>query len=237
MTEAQAIEGYGCICGEKFPVIADFRRHMIIGPRKDGKGIHKSIGRINLETGEVVMPPYTERTQAQKDQSRYATKREKLGSASAPSKGTDVLTQATTVQFVPRVFTSTYTPVMQASQKAAEEIWGWERMPLEDFLDTCLHMFFREKGVILAGYIVEETDEERAEREARIRGDKGNGEPTAVKPESAPPEATKPEATEPPQESDIQIAIFKKMIDHMADKQTLTSQDLFNIVKEVTHGS
>ena len=60
--EAQAIEGYGCICGFKTLNGEEVRTHVMLEAAHDGKGTHKSLGRINMQTGEVIMPPWNEST-------------------------------------------------------------------------------------------------------------------------------------------------------------------------------
>jgi len=55
--EAQAVEGYGCICGFKTDNGKELRTHLMAMGKQDGKGAHESLGRINLQTGEVIMPP------------------------------------------------------------------------------------------------------------------------------------------------------------------------------------
>jgi len=55
--EAQAVEGYGCICGFKTDNGKELRNHLMAMGKQDGKGAHESLGRINLQTGEVIMPP------------------------------------------------------------------------------------------------------------------------------------------------------------------------------------
>ena len=78
----------------------------MIAAHRDGKGTHKSIGRINMQTGEVVLPPWTERTNEQKRHSKFAqTKNEAF-------QQTSILADATTLRFVPRVYTVPFTPIM-----------------------------------------------------------------------------------------------------------------------------
>ena len=60
--------GYGCICGFNKK---EFTNHVLAG-RHDGKGVHKSLDRINRETSEAIMPPYAQRSDEQKSESRYA---------------------------------------------------------------------------------------------------------------------------------------------------------------------
>ena len=43
---------------------------MLMG-KQDGKGTHKSLGRINKQTGETVLPPWNKRTKEQKRQSTH----------------------------------------------------------------------------------------------------------------------------------------------------------------------
>jgi len=70
--EAQAIEGYGCTYGFRTTDNKEITKHVFSMSRLDGKGTHASLGRINLQTGEVIMSPYRRRTAEQKRQSKYA---------------------------------------------------------------------------------------------------------------------------------------------------------------------
>lgn len=50
-----------------------------------------------------------------------------------------------------------YTPLMYMARLAAEEKWGWSgKIAFEDFIDTILYHFFKDRGIILQGYIVED---------------------------------------------------------------------------------
>lgn len=167
--EAQAIEGYGCICGFKTADKKEIARHFLSAGKRDGKGIHKSLGRINLQTGEVIMPPWSERSDEQK-----SDRRTKKSDAERPVKPTEVLSDAQLLKFVPKVYTTEYSSIMRAGQEAAKELWGWPDMSLGDYLDTVIHMFYKEKGIILAGYIVsneaKEAIKEKAKQEEETHG-------------------------------------------------------------------
>ena len=223
----QAIEGYGCSCGEKCPTLKEFRSHQMTGNNTDGKGTHRSLGRINMQTGEVTMPPWKDRTPEQKQVSRHGQKTEivtpgKPGKTAKPAVSqTDNLGLATSLSFIPRVYTTAYTPIMQASQAASIELWGWPKLSLEDFLDTVIHLFFKEKGVILAGYFTNETDEQRRVREEMLSR-RGNGGP-------APAPAGKT-----PSEQDVRLLAFQKMVERLANNETITGEDMFNIMEEVS---
>ena len=165
--EAQAIEGYGCTCGFTTPDGKEISKHVFNSSRQDGKGTHQSLGRINLQTGEVIMPPFRHRTAEQKKQTKYARKGETQGGTITPSqRTTDILANAQELRFVPRVYTTDYSPIIRAAQDAAVEFWGWRPdMPLGNFLDTALHLLFKEHGIILAGHTI--TDEAREALEAQ----------------------------------------------------------------------
>ena len=75
MTEPQALEGYLCACGEKFPDKKSFNTHQLTASKKE-KGVHLSRGRVNMATGEVTMPPYNDRDQKQRKASKYAVKKD-----------------------------------------------------------------------------------------------------------------------------------------------------------------
>jgi len=178
--EAQAIEGYACSCGAVFPDLGKFRGHMA-STRKDRVN-HQSLGRINLDTGEITMPPAKDRTPEQWAEAKYGKKVEKPQVASSggsktptiapktPIRQTEIMAQAVQIKFVPRVYTIDYSPILRAAQDAAIRYFGWRpEMPLGNFIDTLCYLYFKEKGITLAGYIVEETEEEREEREVAVR--------------------------------------------------------------------
>ncbi len=63
---------------------------------------------------------------------------------------------------------SQYTPIMYMARLAAEDKWGWPAdLAFEDFIDTCLTHFFKDRGIILQGYIVE--DEIGGDNDAEIK--------------------------------------------------------------------
>lgn len=172
MPEPQANDGYGCKCGFVAPDLNAFRAHLTSAGSQDGKGVHASIGRINMQTGEVTLPPWNQRTKEQKLASRYGKKKQKDSDEGTKrpdtSRPTAVLADATQLKFVPRVFSCDYSPIMMAGQQAAQKLWAWPSMPLNDFLDTVIYKFFKRCGVTLTGFIIEETEEERIEREKMV---------------------------------------------------------------------
>jgi len=187
--EFQAIEGYGCSCGFKVQDLGDFRRHLLDGVRQHKQNpntpIHKSIGRVNMQSGDIVLPPYEERTNEEKAATNFGLKKEAKGEGSylahlakkeekaeageddevaEKRKKADESARQTTdannavgVKVVPRVLTINYTNIMRTAQVAAIREWKWRPdMSLENFLDTCLANFFKEHGITLGGYFKEE---------------------------------------------------------------------------------
>jgi len=137
--------GYGCKCGFRTTIAKELRTHCFNKSREEGKGTHRSIGKVNMLTGSIVAPPY-----------REAIKSAKAAGKEVSPKITEELAAAQQITFVPRVFTCDYTPIMRAAWEFVVREWGWRPdMPFENFLDTILHAFFKDRGVILAGYIVE----------------------------------------------------------------------------------
>lgn len=52
---------------------------------------------------------------------------------------------------------SVYTPIMYMARLAAEDKWGWSgKIAYEDFIDVCLYHFFKDRGITLQGYIVDD---------------------------------------------------------------------------------
>jgi len=167
--EAQAIEGYGCSCGWVTLDKKEFNAHCFNMSRDEGKGTHTSIGRVNVQTGEITMPPWRKRTKEQRKASAVARRGKKAeesvvegvyskgGQSNAPVRTTEILADASQVKFIPRVYTTDYSPIMRAAQEAAHEFWRWPAdMTLGDFIDTALHLLFKEHGINLAGYTITE---------------------------------------------------------------------------------
>lgn len=170
--EAQAIEGYGCICGFKTNNQREVQTHVMVAGGQDGKGTHASLGRINMQTGEVIMPPWSKRTKEQRRQSTHGKhgQEARTESTGAPQRTTEVLANAGELRFVPRVYTTDYSPIIRAAQDAAVEFWEWPRdMTLGDFLDTALHMLFLEHGITLAGSTISDEAREALEAEHKAR--------------------------------------------------------------------
>jgi len=151
--EAQEGAGYGCSCGFKTLGRKEFSRHLIEAGHRDGKGTHKSIGRVNMQTGEVVMGPWVERTKEQQERSTIGQKK-KEGSGKTFQQAAAVQ-DATSLRVVPRIYTIPFTPIMNMGREAAVREWGWPSdMAFEDFLDTVIYHMFNDRNITLIGYIV-----------------------------------------------------------------------------------
>jgi hypothetical protein len=172
--QSNAIEqitvGYGCKCGFKTSDKKEFTTHVLRSSLQEGKGTHKSIGRINMDTGEVISPPWAGRTKEEQKNTKSKQESSKRAGANAGGDGkfqhsTGLPTEAQQIRVVPKTFTMDYTPIMRAAQDAATKFFNWRQdMPLENFLDTCLYLFFLEKGVTLCGYIVDKSLLEKEEK-------------------------------------------------------------------------
>lgn len=160
---SQALEGYGCICGYKDTDKKTFNTHLLLGSKRDGKGVHKSIGRVNMQTGEVVLPPYTERTADQRAESIFKVNHRKTEATSTTQRMTESWANASEIKVVPRIFQMDFTPTMRLAKIASMKEWGWPDMPWDDFFDTCLYTLFKSYDIILAGYIVDHQEQEEEE--------------------------------------------------------------------------
>jgi hypothetical protein len=155
----QSGDGYKCSCGFITDDRHKFLTHISHGKRKDGKDSHDTLGRCNILTGEITMPPYLKRSKEQLDETLRGRKTIRVNEKGKLQtiRTTDVLSQASEIRFVPRIFTCTYTPIMQAGLAAAVNVFHWrQNMPLENFLDTIIYYWFKEHGIQLAGYIVDD---------------------------------------------------------------------------------
>lgn len=177
--------GYACKCGNITTDLAEFRRHLVSGP----KGVHASLGKVDMATGEVLEGPF--RQLSPEEQSKYQIRWKKMrdgepfeeaiqqgveqgddgGNGAGPSKGkkqktllprpTTDISSAQRLNMIPRAFTCDYTPVMRAAQVAAQELWGWPEMDFSDFLDTILFHFFDDRGIKIGGYYVVKEQSEK----------------------------------------------------------------------------
>ena len=86
--QAQAIEGYSCIYGFKTADKKEFTNHLMLA-RHNGKGVLKSLGRVNLTTDEAIMSPWTKRSDEQKGESRYVRRKLRSGDSRTPKSGTE----------------------------------------------------------------------------------------------------------------------------------------------------
>jgi hypothetical protein len=153
---------YSCTCGFNTTDLAEFRRHLVIYSR-EGKGLHRSV-RIAAPQQEPTEPPKNEAPPQPKieetpktEQSKPENKpvKAKAEPTLAAEKATTNPQEATQLRIVPRTFTITYTPIMMNAQLAAIREWGWPQdMSIENFLDTIIYHAFRDRGIILQGYVV-----------------------------------------------------------------------------------
>jgi hypothetical protein len=168
MTKSQSGDGYKCSCGYITDDRMKFVHHIGHVGKKEGRENHQSLGRVDLTTGELTMPPYLQRTAEQKAESSFGKRVQKIEAdgkivtvrqpTSNSVRTTDILSQATEVRFVPRIFTTTYTPIMAQAFDAAVKYFGWRpNMPFENFLDTTIYLFFREHGIRLGEYNVDDS--------------------------------------------------------------------------------
>ena len=157
LDESQAGEGYKCSCG----YITDDRKKFvghIISAKRDKNHLewhevdHRSLGRVNLQTGEITMPPVAQRTPDQLKETYHGKKKEK-GDRTNLTKTTETLANATEIRLIPRIYTIDYTPIMRIAQEAAVREWGWRQdMPLANFIDTVIYNYFREHGLKIGTY-------------------------------------------------------------------------------------
>ena len=61
------------------------------------------------------------------------------------------------LKLIPVPVNCAITPIMQVARQAAVREWQWRvNMPWENFFDTCLYIMFKDRGITLQGYVVEE---------------------------------------------------------------------------------
>ena len=162
MTTGQDLLEYKCKCGFHHSDKKTFDTHLLHSGQKDGKGVHKSEGRVRADTGEIVMPPFNERNKAQKAASVYALKK-KDGETGGSIRQTEIVTSATQIKFVPRVLVCSLTPVMLAAWAADQELWGWPSdMPFEDVINQWAIHFHRDRGVELTAYVIKDPEKHNA---------------------------------------------------------------------------
>jgi len=138
---------YACTCGFTTPSPKELRTHIFNSSRLEGKGTHRSAGKVDAETGEIVLPPARELRKMGRQQA----------AKEAAVKKAENLSQVQQIQFTPAMLRCNFTPIMRAAYEAAVREFNWpSTMTIEDFLDTCLAFFFKDRGITLAGYIIED---------------------------------------------------------------------------------
>ncbi len=162
-----------CVCGYSTTNSGTFGGHLLWMGRKE-PGKHKSKGLVDIVTGEVAIPPVADRTPDDVKEVKKISGKE--SAATKTQSRTSTLRTAMQLQFVPRTYTMDYSPILRAGQEAAVKVWGWPiDIPLGDFLDTIVYYFFKDRNVTLAGFIVEETEEEKVAREQTLERTDGHG--------------------------------------------------------------
>jgi hypothetical protein len=59
-----------------------------------------------------------------------------------------------------------YTPIMMLARTASVEEWNWDaNMSMEDWLDTIIYHFFKDRGITIQGYVVDDKVAEQAKQE------------------------------------------------------------------------
>jgi len=189
---SQAIEGYICSCDFKTLNKKEFTSHVRKSSAREGKGTHTSRGRCNMETGDITMPPWKDRTDEQKALSVKANKdagssvksSKKNGKSGEvrPARQTDNIGGALEISFVPRVFQCDYTPIMRAAREFVINEWAWRHdMPFANIIDTILNGYFQDREIILAGYIMSDKAKEqaqamKAQAEGKTQSEESKGE-------------------------------------------------------------
>lgn len=168
MTTGQDLLIYKCQCGFTHSDKKTFSNHLMLAGQKDGKGVHKSLGRVNQSTGEIVMPPFKDRSPEQKAASTYGLKK-KDGETGGAIRQTEIVAAATQIKFVPRVLVCSLTPVMLAAWSADQELWGWPSdMPFEEVINQWAIHFHRDRGVELTAYVIKNPTEHQAIRKQNL---------------------------------------------------------------------
>jgi hypothetical protein len=169
MSEGQELLVYACECGFTHSDKTTFSKHLLSAAQKDGKGIHKSKGRINPSTGEIIMPPFEQRSIEQKKASVYALKKKDGKDGAGAIRQTEIIYDATQIKFVPRVLVCSFTPIMLSAMTAAQRVWAWRQdMPFENFIDTVFINFFRDRGIELAAFVIKDPVEHDEAREKNL---------------------------------------------------------------------
>lgn len=147
-----------------------YKGHLLKMGRKE-PGQHKGSGRIDTRTGEYLdeQPEQEQETQqmAKTEKSEKPEVEPKPPKPPKPKKeakqATQVFQEAMEIKFVPKTYTTTLSPTLTTAYRAAQQLWGWD-MEIGEFIDTVIYRWFKIKGVTLAGFLVEETPEQREKR-------------------------------------------------------------------------
>ena len=88
----------------------------------------------------------------------------KLSKALSSARASTIPEEASIITITPRRFETTSALIWQA-KLVTELEWGWPKFPMQDWLDTLLYITFKQRGILLGGYVV-------LDRELRSGGNK-----------------------------------------------------------------
>lgn len=155
---------YSCSCGFSDPELARFRRHLLDGGKADGKGTHKSL-HTRLAKPLVEKPLGSPLGgDGEHPPPNAPPKAERGGDGNKPARTiakTGNIREAVRIRVVPREFVLQNSMIFFQAMEAAINLWGWPTdVTPEDFLETYLYKSFKQRGITLGGYAVEEEEKE-----------------------------------------------------------------------------
>jgi hypothetical protein len=139
---------YVCQCGFQTQGKKEFTTHLLRGGREDGKGVHASRGVVNTESGEVVVKPWSQRSDEEKEWSKKGGKTPgKVASNTVRPASTAIIDEASSIIFKPRFLQANFTIIMRTAYDIFVNEYGWKpgEFTMEDLIDTIFVHFFRDR--------------------------------------------------------------------------------------------
>ena len=88
------------------------------------------------------------------------------GSGTGDDGGTPKKVPSKRIKFYGTLIECEYTPLMMLGRTASVEEWNWDaNMSIEDWLDTIIYHFFKDRGITLQGYVVDDKVEGKVQQE------------------------------------------------------------------------
>lgn len=126
-------------------------------------------GQANPPEETPLTPPESEAPTPPETVSEAKTaKKKKTKTTATGPVATSIMGSASSLNLITRSYTIDFPPILRLAMEASKRFWAWPDLPLGDFIVTIVYRYFKGCGITLGGIEIDETEPERAEREAMV---------------------------------------------------------------------